>query len=262
MRVTFLGTGTSHGIPRIGCHCGVCRSADPRNQRLRPSILVQNDAGSVLVDATPDFRLQALRANLQGIDAVLLTHAHADHMLGLDDLRVFTTRAPLTVYGSASTLRDVARVFSYACVEKPLYEGMPHFVLQPIGEDAEIQVAGMRCRVLPAWHGRLPVHGFQFGKAVAYLTDCSVVPDTTIAALRGVTVLVIDALRNRPHPTHLTVAEALAIADLVQPKLTLLTHICHDLDHATTEASLPATARMAYDGLQLEVNDDDWRIVA
>ena len=255
MRVTFLGTGTSHGIPRIGCDCAVCRSDDPRNNRLRASILIEHEDTSVLVDATPDFRTQALRANLRRLDAVLLTHAHADHILGLDDMRVFTERTErkMPVYGSAGTVRDVSRMFAYACTEQPAWPSMPSFDLRTVGEQEEFAIGSLRVQALPVLHGRMTVFGFVFNRQFAYLTDCNYVPPETMAALQGVSALVIDGLRHRPHVTHLTVAQAVAVAQETGARRAWLTHLCHDLDHATTEAALPAGVRISYDGLQVEV---------
>ena len=261
MRVTFLGTGTSHGVPQIGCDCAVCRSTDPRNKRLRASILVEDADTQVMVDATPDARTQILRAGVRRLDAVLLTHAHADHMLGLDDLRTFTWNAPLPVWGSVDTLADVQRIFPYACTEKPRYPGVPRLALQTIGGDDKFQVGALACRTVTVMHKDMPVWGYIFHGTVGYVTDCNLVPPAALAALRGVTVLVLDGLRHRPHIAHFTVAEAVAVAQQVGAPLTLLTHLCHELDHATTEAALPATVRLAYDGLRLEVTDGAWRVV-
>lgn len=261
MRVTFLGTGTSHGVPQIGCDCAVCRSTDPRNHRLRASILVEDAGTTVMVDATPDARTQILRAGVRRLDAVLLTHAHADHMLGLDDLRTFTSETPLPVWGSVETLADVQRIFPYACTEKPRYPGVPRFALQTIAGGAEFRVGTIACRTATVMHKDMPVFGYIINGTVAYVTDCNLVPPAALAALRGVAVLVLDGLRHRPHIAHFTVAEAVAVAQEVGAPLTLLTHLCHELDHAATEAALPARVRLAYDALQLEVADGAWRVV-
>jgi phosphoribosyl 1,2-cyclic phosphate phosphodiesterase len=252
MRVTFLGTGMSHGVPRIGCNCAVCRSDDPRNKRLRASILVEHDGTTVLVDATPDFRTQALRANLRHLDAVLLTHSHADHMLGLDDLRVFTEAGKLPVFGSAVTVADVARMFSYAVTDTPAWHGMPSLELRTVAEHAVFAVANLRVEAVPVAHGRMTVLGFIFNRQFAYVTDCHYVPAETQAVIRGVPVLAIDGLRHRPHVTHLTVEQAVEIAQTAGARQAWLTHLCHELDHAATEAALPAGVRVAYDGLQVE----------
>ena len=264
MRLTFLGTGTSHGIPMIGCGCPVCRSDDPRNRRLRPSVFVENGESNVLVDATPDFRMQALRAGITRVDAVLLTHSHADHVLGLDDLRVFTEREArkMPLYGSLSSLTDIQRVFPYACTEKPAWPGLPSFELRPIEANREFQVSGFKCRAVPLPHGRMTVFGFVLDDAVAYLTDCNAVSQEVVDSIRGIPVLVLDALRQRPHPTHLTIADAVKIAGQINPGLTLLTHLCHEVDHAFVEADLPANVRLAYDQMQIEVTNGEWRKLA
>jgi phosphoribosyl 1,2-cyclic phosphate phosphodiesterase len=259
MRVTFLGTATSHGIPMIGCDCAVCRSPDPRNHRLRPSLFVQAGHAHLLVDATPDFRTQALRADIRRVDAVLVTHAHADHVLGLDDLRAFTEREArkMPIYGSAESLADIQRVFPYACGEKPRWPGLPSFELHGVGAGETFEIAGQTIRSLPVPHGRMTVFGYLFGRDVAYLTDCNAVPAGVVEQLRGVTLLILDALRHRPHPTHLTVAQAVEVAQAVAPRVTLLTHMCHELDHETTERALPDGVRLAYDGLVTEVRNDE-----
>jgi len=261
MRVTFLGTGTSHGIPMIGCDCAVCRSTDPRNHRLRPSIFIENGTANVLVDATPDFRTQALRANIRRVDAVLVTHTHADHVTGLDDLRAFTEREgrKMPVYGSAKSLADIQRMFPYACTEKPAWPGLPSFQLHPIEVDQPFTILGSTFMALPVPHGYMTVYGFRVEHALAYVTDCNAVSDEVVKAVRGVTVLVLDALRHRSHPTHLTVAEAVLVAGQVGAQLTLLTHMCHEVDHGPTEAELPPQVRLAYDGLQIEIENGRWR---
>jgi phosphoribosyl 1,2-cyclic phosphate phosphodiesterase len=258
MRLTFLGTGTSYGIPMLGCDCSVCRSDDPRNKRLRPSILVEQGDRRVLVDVPPDFRTQALREGLRQLDAVLLTHSHADHMLGMDDLRAFTERngGRMPVYGSVETLTEVRRVFAYACTEKLIWQWLPRFELRTLEPWAKTDLgSGLDVCSLPLAHASMTVFGFLFGQHdLAYLTDCNAVPEKALAALRGVKVLVIDALRHRPHPSHFTVAEALAIIEQIKPGTAYLTHMSHELDHAQTQASLPDWVQMAYDGLRVEID--------
>ncbi len=263
MRVTFLGTGTSHGIPMIGCGCAVCRSDDPHNKRLRPSVFVEAGDTHLLIDATPDFRTQALRAGIRAVDAVLVTHTHADHVLGLDDLRVFTEQAgkPMPIYGSTSALADLRRMFPYACTEKPAWPSLPSFALHTIEPDLKFEIGDFKLRAVELPHGHARVFGFIFGREFAYLTDCNAVAPAIVQAIEGVTVLVLDALRDRPHPTHLTIAAATGIAGQVGAKLTLLTHLCHDVDHATVENALPASVRLARDGLRIEIDEGVCRIL-
>ena len=257
MRVTFLGTGTSHGIPVIGCDCAVCRSNDPRNKRLRPSVFVESGGQSLLVDATPDFRTQALRANISRVDAVLMTHTHADHVLGLDDLRVFSMRSgqKIPIYGSAHSIESIQRVFPYACTDTPAWPGLPSFALHTVQPHQTFDVSGTAIRALPLLHGRMTVLGFLIGRDLAYVTDCKPVSADVIEAVRGVTVLVLDALRPREHPTHLTIAEARDVAEQVGAKLTLFTHLCHEAEHEAVEKELPPHVRVAYDEMQIEVTD-------
>lgn len=264
MRVTFLGTGTSHGIPMIGCDCAVCRSDNPRNQRLRPSIYVESENQCVLVDATPDFRAQALRANIRRVDTVLMTHTHADHIFGLDDLRAFTARdgRKMPVYGSPHSIEAIKRVFPYACTEKPAWAGLPSFELRVVEPHQDFEVGGLKLRALPLLHGRMTVYGFLFGRELAYVIDCNVVPPEVVAAIRGVTLLVLDALRHRPHPSHLTIEEARAVAEQVGAPLTLFTHLCHEAEHEAVERDLPPHVRVAYDGMKIEVINGECRAIA
>ncbi|MCG3150093.1 MAG: Phosphoribosyl 1,2-cyclic phosphate phosphodiesterase [Verrucomicrobiae bacterium] len=257
MRVTFLGTGTSHGIPVIGCECAVCCSPDPRNRRLRPAVWVETAGTSLLIDVPPDFRQQALRERIAKVDAVLLTHSHADHFLGLDDLRVFTCKQgqKMPIYGSAQTVADVQRVFFYAMHERPTYPTLPNFGVNVLEPDQAYVIGDLPVRTVELPHGRSRVLGFVFGRAFAYLTDCHAVPPPIIESLQGVRVLALDALRVRSHPAHLTLAQAREIAEQVGAELTFFTHMNHETDHATAEAAMPAQIRLAYDGLQLEINE-------
>lgn len=255
VNVLFLGTGTSHGVPMIGCDCAVCRSTDPRDARLRPSIHVTADDGtSIVVDTTPDFRQQALRHDLRRVDAVLYTHTHADHILGLDELRRYNhlTRRAVPLYGDAFTLDELRRVFAYAFDPgSPKGGGVPDLVLHTLG-DAPFTVGGQTVEPIPIRHGHRTILGFRFGR-FAYLTDCNGIPETSMARLGGLDVLVLDALRHRPHPTHFTVAEAIAVAARIGARRTYLTHICHDLPHEVTSAELPPGVALAYDGLRLDI---------
>ncbi|NQU10972.1 MBL fold metallo-hydrolase [bacterium] len=262
MRLLFLGTGTSHGIPMLGCACAVCRSPDPRNQRLRPSLFIQTDSAALLLDATPDFRTQALRAAIRRIDGVLLTHTHADHVLGLDDLRTFcrSDQPPLPVFGSAASVADVQRVFPYACTEKPAWAGLPRFLPRALAEWQEEVVRGLRVQALPLPHGKLTVYGWRLGDQAAYLTDCHAVPESVADRLQGVPLLILDALRYRPHPTHLTVDQALEVIGQINPGLALLTHIAHDLEHAKLATELPAGVQVAHDQMRVEWGNGAWQV--
>jgi phosphoribosyl 1,2-cyclic phosphate phosphodiesterase len=264
MQVTFLGTGTSHGIPMIGCDCAVCRSDNPRNKRLRPSIYVEHDGQCILVDATPDFRAQALRASIRRVDAVLMTHTHADHFLGLDDLRAFTVRdgRKMPIYGSSHSVEAIKRVFPYACAETPAWPGLPHFELHEVEPYQDFELGGLKLRSLPLLHGRMTVYGFLFENEFAYMIDCNIVPPEVITAIRGVPLLVLDALRHRPHPTHLTIEQARALAEQVGASLTLFTHLCHESEHEAVEQELPPQVRVAYDGMKIEVTSGQVKRIA
>ena len=257
-RVTFLGTGTSHGVPMIGCQCAVCRSDDPRDRRLRPSIHVDVDGGpAVLVDTATDLRQQALTNDITRVDAVLFTHSHADHVMGLDELRRFNALkgAHLPVYADADTGAELRRIFAYAFTPPGgPGGGVPELALTPI--DGPFVVEGMTIVPVPILHGHWPILGFRIG-TFAYLTDCSAIPEPSYALLEGLEVLVLDALRHRPHPTHFTVAEAVAAATRVGARQTYFTHICHDLPHAATCAALPPGMALAYDGQVVSIDTTD-----
>ena len=254
VRVLFLGTGTSHGVPMICCDCEVCRSTDARDSRTRPSIVIDCDDGMrVLVDTTPDLRTQALRHDLRRIDAILFTHSHADHVMGLDEVRRYNmlSRAPMPVYGDAPTLREVRRTFAYIFEsDAPKGGGVPDLRLFPI--------AGPFClgrqvvQPVPIRHGPWDILGFRVGR-FAYLTDCNGIPATSLELLEGLDCLVLDALRKRPHPTHFTIDQAVEMARQVGARRTLFTHIAHELGHEETCASLPDGMALAYDGLSVQV---------
>jgi phosphoribosyl 1,2-cyclic phosphate phosphodiesterase len=253
LRLTFLGTGTSQGVPMIGCDCPVCRSSDPRDQRLRSSVYIQTPGSSFVVDTGADFRTQALRANIRQVDAVIFTHSHTDHVMGFDDLRRFSyARGFMPVYASAETMRDLERVFQFAFEALNPFPGYlkpePHVI------DGPFELGSTMITPLPVPHGNITVNGYLFlrggEKLVAYLSDCSAVPNAIVDLIAGVKVLIIDALRHKPHPTHLSVDQALEVASRVQPAQTYFTHIAHELPQAA-ESQLPRGAHIAYDGLQL-----------
>lgn len=252
MRVTFLGTGTSVGVPVIGCACRVCASGDPHNKRLRQSLWIRNGEASILVDVSVDFRQQALRAGIRHVDAILLTHPHADHIMGLDETRVFAhwQRGPIPVWGSRHTLEGVRKTFWYAFEHSPEGGGKPKLDLRDL--EGEFEVGGLRVLPVEGDHGSMPVTGYRVD-GFAYLTDCKRVPLATVRALQGLDTLVINALRRAPdHPTHMTLDEALAAIGAIGPKRAFLVHMGHELDHAELAASLPRHIQPAYDGLTLE----------
>jgi len=252
--VTFLGTGTSAGVPMIACACAVCRSADSRDKRLRPSIFVDVPGGAkLLVDTTPDLRQQALTHGITHVDAILFTHSHADHVLGLDDVRRFNHVQGTAIPGYATrrTWADIQRTFAYAFdgVAR-LGGGVPKVDVHEI--DGPFVVSGVRVTPVPLWHGRMPILGFRFGD-FAYLTDCNRIPDEAWPLLAGIDTLVVDALRDKPHVTHFTVDEALEVVARVAPSRAYFTHMSHDLGHAATNARLPQHVALAYDGLTLDI---------
>jgi phosphoribosyl 1,2-cyclic phosphate phosphodiesterase len=256
MTLIFLGTGTSTGVPVIGCHCAVCRSADPRNQRTRPSVLIRTPAGTILIDTTPDMRTQLLREGVDRVDAVLYTHYHADHIFGMDDVRVFyfAIQRPLPVYAERPVQAVLRRAFSYAFddrAERIAGGAIPRLSLRTIDAHRPFDVLGTRCVPIRLVHGRFRVLGFRFGN-VAYCTDVNWIPTRSMKLLQGLDVLVLDALRDRPHATHFSLAESVEIVRRLQPRRTYFTHMTHDLDHAATNARLPTGVELAYDGLRVE----------
>jgi phosphoribosyl 1,2-cyclic phosphate phosphodiesterase len=252
LQLTVLGSGTSMGVPTLGCHCSVCESADPRDKRTRPSILLSYGGRNVVIDTTPDFRYQAMRAGIDRLDAVVYTHGHADHILGLDDIRPFNLkqRGAVPIYGAADTLAILKRQFSYIFEEAQPGTTIPLIDLHTI--DGPFDLFGVRFIPIPAIHGTQPVLGFRVGK-MAYLTDFSEVPESSKALLRGLDDFILDALRYVPHPTHSTVEQSLALIAELKPKRAWFTHICHDLGHAEANARLPEHVRLSHDGLQFEV---------
>lgn len=250
--LTLLGTGTSHGVPFITCQCAVCTSTDPRNHRYRCSALLQYEGRNVLIDTATEFRLQALRAGIKRLDAILFTHSHADHVGGLDDVRVFSELQghPIPCYGSPSTLEDIHRRFDYIFADSGWVGTKPRLELHPL--EGPITLFGLEMRPVPVFHGPMPVLGFRFGSA-AYVTDCNRIPESSMDLLDGLEVLVLDALRWRPHPTHFSIEQSLAVVERLRPAATYLTHTTHDLDYATANDQLPDGVELAYDGLTLQV---------
>ena len=255
MRITFLGTGTSTGIPMIGCDCITCGSNDPRDKRLRTGLLIENDDMRLIVDISADFRQQALREHLHRLDAVLITHCHADHVFGLDDIRPFNFRqGPIPVYGSETTWKYLRQVFSYIFESKHIGGGLPQLIPQTI--DGEFEVCGLLVTPFDVIHGNGKVTGFRFSdgnKDVAFVTDCNMIPEESLHKMRGLDLLIIDALRYKPHPTHLHLEQSLAYIKDLKPGRALLTHIGHDIKFSDASPHLPYGVDLAYDGLKIEL---------
>lgn len=252
LRLTVLGSGTSMGVPTLGCHCHVCESQDPRDKRLRPSVMLEYGGRVVVIDTTPDFRTQAMHERIERLDAILYTHGHADHILGLDDIRPYNLKqgGAVPVYASQKTLAILERTFAYIFSSEPTESSVPGVELHRI--DETIELFGLAITPVPAEHGPDGVLGFRFGKA-AYLTDFNGVPEESKRMLRGLDDFVLDALRYVPHPMHSTVEQSLALVKELQPKRAWFTHICHDLGHQETNSSLPENVRLTHDGLKFEV---------
>jgi len=250
-RLTVLGSGTSMGVPTIGCDCAVCHSADPHDRRTRPSILIEYAGKNVLVDTTPDFREQAIREGVRSLDAVLYTHGHADHILGLDDLRPLSFHRPekIPLYARPADAELLRRMFRYIFDADYKFGGLAQVELRTI--DGPVDLFGARFEPVTVIHGDDEILGFRFGQA-AYLTDVSEIPEESYSKLTGLDILFLDALRHKPHPTHSTVENSLRIVERVKPKRTFFTHICHDLAHEATNATLPPQVRLSYDGMKLE----------
>ena len=256
MKLTFLGTGTSSGVPMIGCTCPVCRSLDFRDQRLRVSVHLAVAGRSLVIDTGPDFRQQMLRAHIDRLDAILFTHEHKDHTAGLDDVRAFNFRQQqeMPVFAEPRVIEQLKREYAYVFAEHK-YPGVPQVGLHPITDDQQpLDVLGLAVQPLRALHHKLPVLGFRLG-GLAYLTDANHLPDTTMAQLRGCHTIVLNALRHEPHISHFTLSEAVAILEELKPRRAYLTHISHQLGrHREVEATLPPWVRLAYDGLEIEID--------
>ncbi len=254
-RFTFLGTGTSVGIPMLGCDCAVCTSTDPRNQRYRCSVLISTPAGRILIDTPPELRLQLLRAKVPFVHAVLFTHYHADHLFGLDDVRPFPRHlgGPLPLYCDAETEEKIRQSFAYAFrhgAEKLPPGWLPQLTFARVNGEA-FSVLDQRVVPIPLEHAQYQVLGFRLGD-VAYCTDVSRIPDGSWPKLEGLRVLVLDALRPQPHPAHFSLEEALDVIARLRPEKAYLTHIAHELEHEETNRRLPPGVEVAYDGLSFE----------
>jgi phosphoribosyl 1,2-cyclic phosphate phosphodiesterase len=251
IKLTFLGTGTSHGVPMIGCKCPVCTSSDPRNKRMRTSARVEVDGRSFIIDTTPEFRLQCLANDVEHVDAVLYTHAHADHIFGLDDIRRFNEMqdSEIACYGNGETLSTIRQAFDYIFKPTQAGGGKPRITLNEVcapfcADDIEITP-------IPIKHGCLDIFGYRIGN-LAYITDCSEIPESSKPLLHNLDVLVLGALRRTAHETHFSLEEAVAAAKELAPRQTWFVHMAHKLDHEATNAVLPTNIRLAYDGQVVE----------
>ncbi|HKM05831.1 MAG TPA: MBL fold metallo-hydrolase [Sphaerochaeta sp.] len=253
-RVTFLGTGTSHGIPVIGCPCPVCHSSDPHDKRFRSSILIDDGMHTLLIDTTPEFRLQALRANLTSLDAVLYTHDHADHFNGIDDLRVFCKESTLPVFCSDDVVSSITSRFGYVLKTYDEAGGIPHLQLNRLVPYQMVTIAGFEVLPIPIRHGCKLIMAFRIGSFI-YATDSSGIPPESLPYFEGVDTLVLGSLRYKTHPTHFSVGEATAFATKVGAKRVFLTHLCHDIRHSKLEAELPSHMHVAYDMLKITIGD-------
>lgn len=258
MELEILGSGTSHGIPVIGCPCPVCASTDPRDNRMRASALVRDDDGTaILIDAGPEFRIQALRSRITHLDAVLITHTHADHIHGLDDIRIFTAHSEMPVYVSEVFIGEIKERFSYIFKTTQKGGGKPQLNLIPVSGTSPFTVAGKIIQPIPLMHGSLEILGWRIGDT-AYLTDCNGIPESTFELLKGVKNLVIDALRERPHSTHFNFEQAIANIDRISPENAWFTHLCHDFSHIQLQEWLSKNApgkkiEPAHDGLRIVI---------
>jgi phosphoribosyl 1,2-cyclic phosphate phosphodiesterase len=250
MMITFLGTGTSAGIPVVGCKCSVCHSEDPRNNRTRASILISFNGKNLLVDTSTDFRAQALREDVSHLDAILYTHSHADHILGLDDIRPFNfwQKGPVPIYGRKETLSHIRRAFPYIFESTSALSVIPHVEENEI--NGPFELFGIQITPVPVMHGPNEITGYRMG-GFAYITDFKSIPEASISLLKDLDLLVLDALRRKPHPTHSHLENSLVVVEKLKPKRAFFTHMCHDLDHQGTETHLPSQVRLAYDGLKV-----------
>lgn len=259
MRVIFLGTGTSHGIPVVGCDCSVCTSENEHNRRTRASIWIQTDTNeglrSIVIDTATEFRIQAVRSGLKHLDAILLTHPHADHLHGLDDVRPLSDHGhSIPVFGTDETLKELSRRFDYIFHPRQKGGGVPNLTLKVITSGIPFHFHGIPLLPFTVKHGKLDILGYRIGN-FAYTTDCSFIPEEAYPLLEGLEVLVLGALRKRPSPTHFSIQEALEAGERVKPKMMYLTHFCHEVEHEAIKKELPSWVAPSFDGLVLDLED-------
>jgi phosphoribosyl 1,2-cyclic phosphate phosphodiesterase len=255
MIVTLLGTGTSHGIPVASCECTVCTSDIKENKRYRCSVWLQHMGSSLIIDTAPEFRLQTVRSGIKDIDAVLITHPHADHLHGIDDLRPFSWKKKIPIWAQQDVCDEIKARFPYIFIP-PVQEGggTPNINLETIDPGSEFTVGDITVKPIPIMHGKMRILGYRFGN-FAYLTDCSAVPEESAALLTGLDTLVLGALRYEKHETHYSIPEALEFIKKISPKRAYLTHFSHDVDHFQLKAALPEGVEPAWDGLQITIPD-------
>ena len=257
MKLRFLGSGTSYGVPYVGCDCAVCTSDDPRDKRLRASILVEQDDTRLIVDTGPDFRQQCLRANVNHLDAILWTHLHNDHIIGLDDVRPLTDKQGyIPAYADAATLERLTQIFDYIFVQNRDHPGFPRVTPHIIEPMQKLNFGAIEVMPLQIFHGERPILSYQFdhnGRRAVYATDCSCIPPESLEEMKGCHVFIVDSLRHTEHPNHFSLSQALEAIEQIDPERAFLTHLTHDLGHAATEAELPARVRIATDNLEVEI---------
>ena len=252
MKLTFLGTGTSTGVPSIACDCETCLSEDPRDKRLRTSVLIEHAGKTILVDTSSDFRQQALRANIRRLDAVLITHCHVDHVFGLDDIRPLNFRyGALPIFANDIAWIDLRRIFQYIFKPTHFGGGLPQLIPHTVVHNAPFCIGEMNITPLEVIHGKLPVIAYRFND-LAYATDLNFISEETIAGLQGLDVLVLDCVRLKPHSTHLGLNESLEYIERIKPKRAFLTHLNHDVMYSRDSTLLPENVQFAYDGLVIE----------
>ncbi len=256
LTLTVLGSGTSTGVPVPGCPCEICNSGDPKNMRLRTSALISKEGGPhILIDTSADFRQQALLYKIPRVDSVLYTHYHSDHILGLEDLRGYNylQKESIPCYGTDNTLAEIRRCFSYIFNPDPRYVGgqVPQVVLNEISDATPFEVLGLKVRPFPILHGMAYVTGFRLGE-LAYATDCKVLPEYSMEVVRGVKYLILDGLRYEPHKAHLTIPEAIELAQIIGAEKTYLIHMTHTVDYHKVSKDLPKGIELAYDGMKID----------